>query len=257
MGWACVVVGAGNKSSPRAFLEFGEHPVGQRLKRPANAVLTGQRQCQPGGKQGAENERDGHGEEVSMEREECVGSVPASEFGHINSHPPVMGEVEELDLAKEASRHCLESESPRIGIRAEFEAGDEQPDANAGLGAGDQRELREDVGCACSRHRDPDQATLGFGRLDLALHAGSGDLRGGRFPLFLGAEPCDGFFVGWDVGGAGSDVSRVDDLFEFQARGVVVDVVGRIGAGSEFVGAGDGDQLDVDLHAVGSVGVHG
>ena len=35
-----------------------------------------------------------------------------------------MGEVEELDLAEESSRHCLESESPRIGITAEFKAGD-------------------------------------------------------------------------------------------------------------------------------------
>jgi hypothetical protein len=75
-------------------------------------------------------------------------SVPAAEFGHINSHPAVMSEVEELDLAEENSRDRRGSESPRIGIRAEFKAGDEQPDANAGLGAGDQRELREDVGCA-------------------------------------------------------------------------------------------------------------
>ena len=43
-------------------MEFGEHPIGQSLKRPANAVLTGKRQCQPGGKQGAENQRGGHGE---------------------------------------------------------------------------------------------------------------------------------------------------------------------------------------------------
>ena len=62
MVWAWVVLGVGNKSSPRAFVEFGEHPIGQSLKRPANAVLTGKRQCQPGGKQGAENQRGGHGE---------------------------------------------------------------------------------------------------------------------------------------------------------------------------------------------------
>ena len=64
--WACVVLGVGDKSSPRAFVEFGEHPVGQSLKRPANAVLTGKRQCEPGGKQGAENQRGGHGKDVSM-----------------------------------------------------------------------------------------------------------------------------------------------------------------------------------------------
>ena len=57
MGWACVVVEAGNKSSPRAFVKFGEHPIGQSLERPADTVLTGKRQCQPGGKQGAENQR--------------------------------------------------------------------------------------------------------------------------------------------------------------------------------------------------------
>jgi len=53
---------AGDESSPRAFVEFGEHPAGEGLKRSANAVLTGKRQCQPGGKQGAENQRGGHGE---------------------------------------------------------------------------------------------------------------------------------------------------------------------------------------------------
>jgi len=47
-------------------VEFGEHPVGQRLKRSANAVLTGKRQCEPRGKQGAENQRAGHGEGISM-----------------------------------------------------------------------------------------------------------------------------------------------------------------------------------------------
>ena len=77
MGWACVVLGVGNESSPRTFVEFGEHPVGQSLKRPANAVLTGKRQCQPGGKQGAENQRGGHGEDVSMGR----GERPAPEGG--------------------------------------------------------------------------------------------------------------------------------------------------------------------------------
>ena len=75
-------------------------------------------------------------------------SVPAGEFGHINSHPPVMGEVEKLNLTEESSRDGRGCESPRVWIATEFEASDEQPDANAGLGAGDQRELREDVGCA-------------------------------------------------------------------------------------------------------------
>ena len=69
MGWSCVVLGSGNEARLRAFVEFGEHPVGQSLKRPANAVLTGKRQCQPGGKQGAENERGGHGEGAPWEGE--------------------------------------------------------------------------------------------------------------------------------------------------------------------------------------------
>ena len=60
-------------------MEFGEDPIGQSLERPANAVLTEKRQCQPGGKQGAENQRGGHGEGVSMggEREKR----PAPERG--------------------------------------------------------------------------------------------------------------------------------------------------------------------------------
>lgn len=62
MGWAVVGMRVGDEASSRTFLEFGEHPIGQSLKGPANAVLTGQRQCQPGGKQCAENQRGGHGE---------------------------------------------------------------------------------------------------------------------------------------------------------------------------------------------------
>ena len=73
MGGSCVVLGSGNEARLRAFVEFGEHPVGQSLKRPANAVLTGKRQCQPGGKQGAENQRGGHGEGVSMGEQERSG----------------------------------------------------------------------------------------------------------------------------------------------------------------------------------------
>ena len=71
--WAVEWTGMGNESSPRAFVEFGEHPIGERLKRPANAVLTGKRQCQPGGKQGAENERGGHGEGAPWGEEERSG----------------------------------------------------------------------------------------------------------------------------------------------------------------------------------------
>ena len=78
MGWSCVVLGSGNEARLRAFVEFGEHPVGQSLKRPANAVLTGQRQCQPGGKQGAENQRGGHGEGAPWGTKE---NQPAPERG--------------------------------------------------------------------------------------------------------------------------------------------------------------------------------
>ena len=70
MGWSVLGMWAGDESSPRAFVEFGEHSIGQSLKCPANAVLTGKRQCQPGGKQGAENERGGHGKEISMVKRE-------------------------------------------------------------------------------------------------------------------------------------------------------------------------------------------
>ena len=59
--------GVGDETSSRAFVELGEHPACEGLKRPANAVLTGKRQCHPGGQQCAENQRGGHGEEVSME----------------------------------------------------------------------------------------------------------------------------------------------------------------------------------------------
>ena len=179
-------------------------------------------------------------------------SVPAGEFGHMNSHPAVVGEVVELDLAEEGSRDRRGSESPRVGIAAELEAGNEKAKTDAWLGAGDQRELLEDVWDTGSRHCDPDQTALGLGRLDLPSHAGNGDLRAGRLPLVLGAEPSDRFFVGRDVGGTGPDVSRVDDLLELQAGCVVVDDVWRIGAGREFVGAGNGNQSDMDFHGAGT-----
>ena len=67
-----------HEASLRAFVELGEHPVGQSLKRPANAVLTGQRQCQPGGKQGAENQRGGHGEGISMGKKERLAPEKGS-----------------------------------------------------------------------------------------------------------------------------------------------------------------------------------
>ena len=44
MGWSVLGMWAGDESSPRAFVEFGEHSIGQSLKCPANAVLTGKRQ---------------------------------------------------------------------------------------------------------------------------------------------------------------------------------------------------------------------
>jgi hypothetical protein len=59
-------MGGCHEASPRAFVELGENLIGQTLKGPANAVLTGQRQCQPRGKQRAENQRGGHGERISM-----------------------------------------------------------------------------------------------------------------------------------------------------------------------------------------------
>jgi hypothetical protein len=65
--WAVGWSGVGNDYSPRAFVEFGEHPIGQSLKGPADAVLTGKRQCQPRGKHCAENQCGGHGEGGSME----------------------------------------------------------------------------------------------------------------------------------------------------------------------------------------------
>jgi hypothetical protein len=76
---------------------------------------------------------------------ECGGSVPAREFSQINGHPAVMGEVVELDLAKEDRRDGRGCKSPRVWITAELEAGNEKAKTDAWLGAGYQRELREGV----------------------------------------------------------------------------------------------------------------
>jgi hypothetical protein len=163
--------------------------------------------------------------------------VSAGQFSEIYGQPHVVGELVELDLAKESHRDGRGCESPRVGITAEFEAGQKKPDADAGLRAGDQGELWEGVRGTGSRHCDPDETTLGTCRRDLASHAGNRDLGGGRFPLRAGREPRDGFFVRLDLGGRGLDPTAVDDLFEPGASGVVVDDVGRIGAGRWLVGA--------------------
>jgi hypothetical protein len=72
------------------------------------------------------------------------GSVPAREFSQINGHPAVVGEVVELNFAKEGSRNGRGCESPRVGISTKLEAGNEKAKTDAGLGAGDLRELLED-----------------------------------------------------------------------------------------------------------------
>ena len=200
-------VGAGDEASSRALTKLGKNPAGQSLKRQTNAVLTGKRQCQPRGKQGAENERGGHGKEISMGEEGIWCSVPAAEFGHIDSHPPVIGKVEKLNFTKESCRNWLEREPPCVWGAAEIEAGHKKTKTHAGLGAGDQREVLDVVGGCAGWDRDPDQTLLGFGRDQLASSSRDRALGGGRFPLAGSAEPRDRFFVGWNVGGAGLDVA--------------------------------------------------
>ena len=169
-----------------------------------------------------------------------------------------MGEVEEFNFAKERDLDGRGSESPRVGIRAEFETGQKQANTCSWARAGDQRELGEDIRGTRAGYCDPDQTALGLGCLDLASHTGDWDFRRSRFPLALGAEPCDRLFVRLDLGRRGVDGPGADDLFEFGAGRVVEDGFGWIGAGWDLVGAGDGDELDVDLHGVfGSVGADG
>jgi hypothetical protein len=43
MGWAVVGMWVGDETSSRAFVELGEYPACEGLKRPADAVLTGKR----------------------------------------------------------------------------------------------------------------------------------------------------------------------------------------------------------------------
>lgn len=85
-------------------------------------------------------------------------SVPAGEFGHINGHPALLGEVVELNFAKQSSRDRRGCESPRVGISTKLEAGNEKAKTDAGLSAGDLRELRDGVWSTGSQHRDPYQA---------------------------------------------------------------------------------------------------
>ena len=72
-------------------------------------------------------------------------SVPAGEFSQINGQPPVMGEVVELDLAKEGTRDRRGSESPRVWVTTEFETSKKQAEPFRRCGAGDERELLERV----------------------------------------------------------------------------------------------------------------
>ena len=81
-------VGAGDEASSGALPQLGKNQAGKSLKRQANAVLTGKRQCQAGGKQGAENERDGHGKEISMGNGNCGDQFrQTSSAISIASHP--------------------------------------------------------------------------------------------------------------------------------------------------------------------------
>ena len=57
--------------------------------------------------------------------------------------------------------------------------------------------------------------------------------------------------MGLDLGGRGFDLAAVDDLFEPGTCREVVDVLGRIGAGRDLVGARNRKELDVDLHVGG------
>ena len=181
-------------------------------------------------------------------------SVPAGEFGHIDSHPLAICEVVKLNLAKESCRHWLERESPRVWIAAEIEASNEKAKADAGLGAGDQREMLDVVGGCAGWDHDPDETLLGFGRDQLASSSRDRALGGGRFPLFLCAEPRDWLFVVWDMGGAGLDEAGVEDRAEFQA-GCVVEEWGWIVAAGGVVGRWwNGNELDVDMHGCGFLG---
>ena len=73
----------------------------------------------------------------------------------------------------------------------------------------------------------------------------------GGLPYVAGREPRDGLFVRLDVGGAGPDAPRVDDLLEFQTGRVVEDCIGRVGVGWRC-GRRDGDQIDGEFHGVGT-----
>jgi hypothetical protein len=177
--------------------------------------------------------------------------VPAGQFCEVYGQPAVLVEVVELNLAEESSRDGRGSESPRVRIAAEFEAGQQKPDADAGLGAGDQRELREDVGSTGAGDCDPDQPALCLCRRDLALHARNRNLRGGRLPRGARREPRDRLLMRLDLGVRGLDSACVDDRAELQAGRKVKDLVGRIGAGRRLVGRGNWNQSDVDFHRGG------
>ncbi len=79
------------------------------------------------------------------------------------------------------------------------------------------------MGSAGSRQSDSRQTSLCLGRYQLADLAGNGALISSRFPGAGRRAPDDRFFMGRNLGSAGPDDARVDDLFELGARGVVKD----------------------------------
>jgi hypothetical protein len=233
------------------FIEPGQKPVAESLQGPTEFRFAGQQKRQAQSKD-RENHPDGsHGAPFKRELVGKRKSVPPGQFSEVYGQPPVMGEVKEFDFTKQGSRDRRGCKSPPVWIAAEFEAGQKKPYANAGLRTGDQGQLREDVGGAGSRHRDPDQTALGLCRRDLALHARDRNLRGGRFPLATCAKPCDRLFVRLDLGSRGLDGARVDDRAEFQPGREMKDVLGRIRSGWQLVGAGNGNEGDVDFHRGG------
>jgi hypothetical protein len=231
----------------------GHEPRAQCLQGSTEFRFAGQQDRQAQSKD-RENHPDGsHG--APFEREwvrggERENSVAAGQFSEVYGEPRVGREVKEFDLTKHGSRNSGGRKPPRVRVAAEFEAGQKQADAGLWRSAADEWELRKDVRSTRAGDCDPDQTALCSCRLDLASHAGDWDLRGSRLPLVLGAEPRDRLFVRLDLGGRGPDAAGVDDVFEFQARGVVEDVVGWVGAGGKLVSVGDGNELDVDFHVL-------
>jgi hypothetical protein len=100
--------------------ELVEEPGRERLESPADAVLAGERDSEPGGQDRGE---EGRGHSGGLNEGLSVAARPLRE---VDGVPAVCREVQELDLTEEGRGHRGKREAPCGWVGTEFDAGENE-----------------------------------------------------------------------------------------------------------------------------------